>query len=80
MYNLKANPSEIKLQLFRFIDTLPENKLQQFYNLLILNQDESETDFWDLLTDWEKEDINAGISDLENGKFKNVDEVLAKYK
>ena len=79
MYNLTINTSEIKLQLFRFIDTQPENRLQQFYNLLILNQEEQKTDFWDLLSDWEKEDINAGISDLENGKYKNIDEVLAKY-
>jgi len=79
MYNLTINSSEIKLQLFRFIDTLPENRLQQFYNLLILNQEEQKADFWDLLSDWEKEDINAGISDLENGKYKNIDEVLAKY-
>jgi hypothetical protein len=79
MYNFSTNPSEIKLQLFRFIDTLPENRLQQFYNLLILNQEEQKTDFWDLLSDWEKEDINAGISDLDSGKYKNIDEVLAKY-
>lgn len=79
MYNLTINPSELKLQLFRFIDTLPENRLQQFYNLLILNQEEQKTDFWDFLSDWEKEDINAGISDLDNGKYKNIEEVLAKY-
>jgi len=79
MYNLTINSSEIKLQLFRFIDTLPENRLQQFYNLLILNQEEQKSDFWDLLSDWEKEDINAGILDIENGKYKNINAVLAKY-
>jgi hypothetical protein len=65
--------------LFRYIDTLPENKLQQFYNFLILNKEEQTTDFWDFLSDWEKEDITEGISDLETGRFKNIDEVLAKY-
>lgn len=78
MNNLIQNSSELKLQLFRFIDTLPENKLQRFYNLLVLNQ-EHEDDFWDFLSEWEKDDIQAGISDLENGRFKNIEEVLSKY-
>lgn len=79
MYNLPINPSEIKLQLFRFIDSLPDNKLQQFYNLLISNQEKEQTDYWELLSDWEKDDIIAGISDLESGKYRNIKEVLAKY-
>jgi len=79
MYNLATNSSEIKLQLFRFIDSMPDNRLQQFYDLLILNQDEQQPDNWELLSDWEKEDIIVGISNLESGKFKNIDEVLAKY-
>ena len=79
MNAINTNPSDLKLQLFRYIDTLPENRLKEFYNLLILNKDKQETDFWDLLSNWEKDDINAGISDLNNGKFKNIDEVLAKY-
>ena len=32
-------------------------------------------DFWDFLSDWEKDDIQAGISDLENGRFK----ILRKF-
>lgn len=74
-----VNMSDIKLQLFRFIDKLSENKLEKIYNLLILNEEDQTNDFWDLLSDWEKEDINAGISDLENGRYKTINEVLAKY-
>jgi predicted transcriptional regulator len=58
---------------------MPDNRLQQFYDLFILNQDEQQPDNWELLSDWEKEDIIAGIANLESGKFKNIDEVLAKY-
>lgn len=79
MYNLTINPSEIKLQLFRFIDSLPDSKLQQFYNLLISNQENEQTDYWELLSDWEKDDIITGISDLESGKYRHINEVLAKY-
>ena len=79
MNALNTNPSDLKLQLFRYIDTLPENKLKEFYNLLILNKEKQETELWNLLSNWEKDDINAGISDLNHGKFINIDEVLAKY-
>lgn len=34
--------AELKLELFRFIDNLPENRLQQFYDYFVLNQDKQE--------------------------------------
>ena len=73
------NQAEIKLELFRFIDTLSDNKLLGFYKLFISKQQEQSADFWDLLTDWEKEDINAGIADLDNGRYKSMNQVLARY-
>ena len=33
-----ANPSEIKLELFRFIDNLSDNRLRDFYNFFIANR------------------------------------------
>jgi hypothetical protein len=78
--NPTANPSEIKLELFRYIDNLTIEKLEQFYNLLIVKHQENEsTDFWESLSDWEKNDINAGISDIDNGRFKEIEQVLSKY-
>ena len=74
-----ANPSEIKLELFRFIDNLSDNKLRDFYNFFIVKQPEKTEDFWNLLSDWEKDDINAGIRDLNKGKHKEINQVLSKY-
>lgn len=74
-----ANPSEIKLELFRYIDSLSDNKLRDFYNFFIAKHLEKAEDFWNLLSDWEKEDINAGIRDLNNGKSKEINQVLSKY-
>jgi hypothetical protein len=73
------NPSEIKLELFRFIDSLSVNKLRDLYNFFITKQPEKTEDFWDLLSGWEKDDINEGIRDLNNGKHKKVNQVLSKY-
>ena len=74
-----SNPAEIKLKLFRFIDNLSDSKLRNFYNFFIENQPEKTEDFWNLLTDWEKDDINEGIRDLDNGKHKEINQVLSKY-
>lgn len=74
-----TNPSEIKLELFRFIDNLSDNKLRDFYTFFIKKQPENTEDFWNLLSDWEKDDIKAGIHDLNNGKHKEIGQVLSKY-
>ena len=74
-----SNPSEIKLELFRFIDNLTDNKLRDFYYFFIENQSGKNEDFWNSLSDWEKDDINAGIRDLNNGKHKEINQALSKY-
>jgi len=48
--------------------------------LIVKNADKQETDFWDSLNEWQKNDIEAGLNDLEQGKKRNFDEVLSKYK
>jgi hypothetical protein len=39
-----------------------------------------EADWWDTLSKAQKEDIEAGLSDLENGRKKSFHKVMAKYK
>ena len=73
------NHSEIKLELFRFIDNLSASKLKDLYNFFIANQPEKTDDFWSLLSDWERDDINAGLRDLNAGKQKQISKVLSKY-
>ena len=36
-------------------------------------------DFWSLLNDFQKEDIEIGLSDLEAGNKKIFDEFMKKY-
>ena len=74
-----TNIAEVKLRLFRFIDKLPEKRLLQFYDFLNLQDKNIEPDFWNLLSEQEKEDIENGIKDLENGNYKKIDDVLSKY-
>jgi len=41
---------------------------------------EAEADWWDALTAEQQEDIEAGVSDLEAGRKKDIKKVLTKYR
>ncbi len=70
--------AEIKLELFRYIDNLGNNKLLQLYKHFI--QDTHDTDFWNTLNEWQKEDIEVGLTDLRQGRKQSFDKVMSKYK
>lgn len=72
------NTAQIKLELFRKIDNLEQSKLLQLYNYLVKNTNKS-VDFWNKLSAAQKDDIQAGIDDLDNGRKKNFEDVIAKY-
>ncbi|NOX46119.1 MAG: hypothetical protein GXO89_03980 [Chlorobi bacterium] len=71
--------AEIKLELFRYIDSLGENKLLQFYQHLIQNTHKNETDFWITLNEWQRNDIEAGLTDLKHGRKQSFDKAISKY-
>jgi hypothetical protein len=71
---------EVKLELFRYIDNLNNEELLQIYNSLITrNYNKEKVDFWDTLNEWQKNDIQAGLDDLSEGKKRSFDEVMSKY-
>lgn len=65
-----------KLELFRFIDNLKSEEVKSFHDYFIKLK---KNDFWELLNESEKEDINTGIRDLEEGRSRPIAEVLRKY-
>lgn len=70
------NVDKIKLELFRVIDQLPEHQLDRLYHFLA-SENFKETDFWDGLKEWQKDDILAGIDDLDNGKKTDFDQFIS---
>jgi len=72
--------SEVKLELFRYIDNLENSKLLQIYEHLIVGKSfETKTDFWTTLNNWQKKDIEAGLIDLEQGKKRSFEDIMSKY-
>ncbi|MBK7133749.1 MAG: hypothetical protein IPH69_13280 [Bacteroidales bacterium] len=61
--------SDLKLRIFRQIDSLEKNKLEEFYGLLMnyINGQRDISD-WDKLTEFQKKGILDAIDEVESGK------------
>lgn len=71
------NAAEIKIDLFRKLDSLQGNKLEEAYGILInyLNG-KSELDNWQNMTIEQQAAIHHGIEQLDRGEGKAHDEVM----
>lgn len=69
--------SNDKIELFRYIDNLSNESVKSFHDYFVKSDGK---DFWDLLNDWQKDDIEAGLKDLKDHKSTPVSQVLAKYR
>lgn len=70
------NTAEIKLDLFRKLDGLSGEKLQEAYGLLLNFINQNATDFWDELTPEQQEGIKEGIKELDEGKGISHNEIM----
>ncbi len=63
------NTAEIKIDLFRKIDTLKEKSLYEVYGLLLnfINKEKS-IDEWDTLTKKQQEALKLGVHQLDKGE------------
>lgn len=70
------NTSQLKLELFRKIDLLEEGPLLELYNFLVKKN--GKKDFWKELNDSQKEDIEAGLADIQKGRKKEFSKVISR--
>jgi hypothetical protein len=72
--------SELKLRLFRQIDSLEKSKLEELYgvvtNYINGNKDLSE---WDKLSDYQKQGLFDAIEEVKNCKETSHEEVMNKF-
>jgi hypothetical protein len=73
--------SDLKLKIFRQIDSLEKNRLEEFYGLLI-NYINSKRDIsdWDKLSDAQKQGLLEAIDQLESGKGVSNKAVFDKFR
>ena len=73
--------SDIKLRLFRQIDSLEKSKLEELYGVVVnfINGQKELTD-WDSLSDSQKNGIFDAIQELDKGKGIPHQNVVSKYR
>ena len=73
--------SDLKLKIFRQIDSLEKNRLEELYGVLInyLNGQQDISD-WDKLTKEQKQGIFDAIEEIESGKGIPNEKVMAKIR
>jgi hypothetical protein len=73
--------SELKLRIFREIDSLEQGKLQEVYGYLqnFLRGDKDLGD-WEILSVAQKEGLKDAIKDLDAGKGVVHEDVISKYR
>lgn len=73
--------SELKLKIFREIDSLDSGKLQEVYGYIQnFLRGEKDLNDWEKLSTTQKEGIYNSIRDLDAGKGIANDEVISKYR
>jgi hypothetical protein len=73
--------SDLKLKLFRQIDSLEKSKLEEIYGVLLnyINGQKDISD-WDKLSDNQKQGILDSINELESGKGIQNKVVIDKFR
>jgi len=75
------NTSELKLKLFRQIDSLDNNRLEELYGILInYINGQKEINNWNKLTKNQRKGIIAAIDEIDTGKVIPHEKVITKYR
>jgi hypothetical protein len=71
--------SDLKLKIFRQIDSLEKNRLEELYGVLInyINEKKDIND-WDKLTEEQKQGIFDAIEEIDLGKGISNEKVMSK--
>ena len=75
------NVAELKIKIFRQVDSLEPSKLEEFYGIMLnyLNS-KKEIDEWIGVTNLEKQGIEEAIQELDSGKGIPYNQVMSKFR
>jgi hypothetical protein len=73
--------SDLKLRIFRQIDSLEKNRLEEFYGVLLnfLNEKKDLSD-WEKLTDAQRQGIFDAMAEIDEGKGIAHEKVMTKVR
>jgi len=67
-----------KLELIEWLKNLDDDEIIS-YLLIVKNSKESNSDWWDDLTDDQKLAVQRGLDDIDNGRITPHNEITQKY-
>jgi protoporphyrinogen oxidase len=67
------NVDKTKIELFRMIDAMPASMIEDLYNKL----KESGTVVAEPIVEWQRQDIEQGIKDLNEGRKMDFDDFIS---
>jgi len=73
--------SDLKLEIFRHIDSLEKNRLEEFRGVLLnyLNT-KSDSSEWDKLKEYQKTGILEAIDEINHGNGISHEKIMAKFR
>ena len=73
--------ADLKLKIFREVDSLEKNRLQEIYGLLInYIRGQKDIDDWDKLSEKQKQGIVDAINEIDSGKGTPHKKVMARIR
>jgi predicted transcriptional regulator len=72
--------TELRADLHNMIDKISDRKILKAVHTLLSENAATKSDWWDAISQEEREEIEKGISDVDRGEIKTHEEVMKKYK
>jgi len=72
--------AELKTSLYKLIDSINDSQTLMAIYTLLSKKEVDEVDFWDKLSEAEKQAIEEGISEADRGELFSHEEVMAEIK
>ncbi len=68
----------IKLELIEWLTTLEDNETIEYLKI-VKDSKSNDNDWWDDLSDFQKQGIERGLNDIKNSRTISHDEVKSRY-
>ena len=74
------NVTELRSDLHNMIDNITDSNILNAVKTLLAGKTATQTDWWNVISDEERAEIEQGLSEAERGEVITHEEVMAKYK
>jgi predicted transcriptional regulator len=71
---------ELRADLHNMIDKITDSNVLNAVKTLLSGRTVSQSDWWDTISDEEREEIEQGLAEADRGEVIPHEEVMAKYK